>query len=326
MKIHIPRSLIVLPLVLGFLIFSSLSYGQRTRVITGPTTNGCYRIPVTRISSAPPLHSDMSYQAILGYIYFDSLCRSFTSWHQMDSLFEQIQSFDTLKYFDALLYAMTEYDPILFQEFLQAGYAVNTSYTMGAGAILGDYFQKTRQVTRPVLHKHLVNADLILHIKITGIARDSDTMVTNPSPNLLLLCFTAQVLDTIKGKHFPMGCYDGPLCFQFSYSPLWNRRGGGSDYSAGPSVQDMYGMNFLSLDSEYIAFFSVHALDCDSSQSYYDIWPYASSGDELNGGFIPVDYAHKVHDTTNLLEDGTLVDEATFLATMRSDIYSLLHP
>lgn len=329
--------IIAITLILASLCFIKASYGQPHREITGPLVAGCFRMPVTPLSYAPPLHSDMPYKTLMGYIYFDSVMRSFKSAAQLDSSLDKIKSFDTLKYFDAILYAMRDYDPILFYEYLMAGDNVNPLYKYSPFSLLSEFAEKTSNISVPLKHKYLASIGIIVHIKIKAITQDSDTLASIPIHPLPLLCFTAQVLDTPKGKHFVSAdcgyskAVNSP-CINFSFSPLWNYKGKASldvgqiviDSSGNSIYPDSYGNNFLKVDSEYIAFLNPQFLDYDGTYSYYVYNPDRRWG--LNGGFLPIDANNQVHDSQNLFGHGTLVNTSTFISNLRQDIDSVLHP
>jgi hypothetical protein len=315
------------------LFFATSSISQIRRHIS-PTSASCYRIPVSPLSYAPPLHMDMPLKTIFGYIYFDSLMRNFSSAAQIDSFLEQINNYDTLKFFDAYLYAMVDYDPILFYEYLFAGGSVNSLYRANPIQILSKFFEKSSSINNvPLKHRYLVNAGLIQHIKVIYQINSVDTL-GHPLP---FVCVTSQVLDTIKGKHFisgDCGLYHTPLnypsCINFSFSPIWNYKGNTDGMgitldSLGNFVyQDSYGKDFLSDDSEYIAFFSTYFHDYDGTNAYYTYWPFTGPG--LHGGFLRVDSNHNVHDDENLFGYGTLVNINTFKGLLRQDINTIIHP
>ena len=321
-------------LLLILLLFcSGLSHAQPKRSISGPTATGCFRMPVAPLSDAPPLRKDMSEITRMGYLYFDSIMKIFTSNTQIDPLFEQIHYFDTLKKFDALLYAMIDYDPILFKEYLMAGDNVNALYKYSPISLLYRFSERTGSIDVPLKHRYLVHVGMILHIKITAIAQDSDTLASNPVHPVPLLCVSAQVLDTIKGKHFAsVDCRHSTPCIDFSFSPLWKFKGDepsdvtriAIDKYGDAIFRDSYGDNFLPIGSEYIAFLSPQYLDFDGTYAYYVYEPYGSWG--LHGGFLPIDSNHNVQDAQNIFGHGTTVNVNSFISHLRNDIDSVLHP
>lgn len=99
--------------------FSTESFAQRP-VDSIPTSMGCYRQAITPISDIPTLHSDMPLDCLLGYVYFDSLCRSVSTYLQLDTMISQVTSWDTMKVFMRFMYEMQQYDADLFEEYLYA--------------------------------------------------------------------------------------------------------------------------------------------------------------------------------------------------------------
>ncbi len=324
------------------IFFLSILFGSSTaqfpRVSGAPTSNSCYRFKVDQLTYSPPLKMDMSYQTLLGYIYFDSLLRNISNYKQIDTFLSKINNFDRLKYFDALLYAMQDYDAILFDEFCLAANSVNSNYHSNPLDILGDYYQKAKKISVPIKHKLLVLTGIIQRIKIKNITEDIDTFCHSPVHPLPKLCITAEVLDTIKGKHFvsincsTLGVPANP-CINFSYSPLWDYSGEESieithlvyDSITGTArTRHPYGSNFLKIDSEYICFLGDVMYDNDGQFSYYNYSPERAPG--LHGGFLPISSSGYVKDQSNIFGYGTSVPKSVFIDSLRQDIYSILHP
>jgi hypothetical protein len=316
---------------------------------SGPTSAGCYRIPVTPLTEAPPLRYDMSLSTLLGYLYLDSIMRTPIDSAQW-AAFNAIQSFDSLKYFLKYLYAVSDYDPILLEEYGRDAPYINPSYT-GKPTPMVNYIEEK---IGSVLHSmgdttqmmYLTSTSYILHIRVTSVTRNWDTMGHyNPGQGTPQSCVEAVILDTIKGQHILTGdCswdyrtnggHNQPdfsdssysTCFHFSYNPLWNKSSSDNENSIQLSLDsfrfspDALGWNAVVPDSEYIVFFSVDYEDYNGTNSYFDIRPIMDGV----GGIYPV-VDGMVSDPQNLWHMGTSVDLDDFESGLEETIYNIENP
>ena len=318
----------------------SVAFAQR-RIDTLPTTQGCYRQPIAPISAIPTLHSDMPLDCILGYIYFDSLCRGVHTRNQLDSLANIIVSWDTLKPFMRFQYRMSEYDADLYEEYCDASSALNPSYYLIPA--VPRYVLKQRQDSilgfRNKL-SYLTMASTILHIRVDTVTDSFDSLASYPKWPLPLKCVRATVLDTIKGIHIRQSddfSYGGShilstvSLINFAFSPYWQKLNPRGD-NAGIGV-DSLGNNYFACDScfgfnavqsgkEYIVFLQDIFLDYDGTNSYYTYWPFATYSTE--GGIFPIDGLGNVKIPSNFFGYGNSVPIATFESSIRSDINTII--
>jgi hypothetical protein len=336
-------------IVLAFLIPVSVRAQSVFPDSSGPTSAGCYRLAVPPLTEAPPLHSDMNLSTLLGYLYLDSVMRSHITSAQW-AAFDSIHSFDSLKYFLKYLYAITAYDPVLFEEYGNDAPFINPSYT-GKPAAMVNYIEE--KIGR-VLHAkgdttqmmYLTSASYILHIKVKNIFRDWDTLGHivggKGTPQA---CVEASILDTIKGQHILTGdCswlyrigngHNGSgindstptgACFHFEYDPASNKGGGGVSFvhASNDSVVftgNSLGWDALHSDSEYIMFFNVLYEDYDGTNCYFIVRPIMDG----EGGIYPV-MGGNVLDPKNHWRMGTSVNLDAFESGLKNTIYKIQNP
>ncbi|MEO6940740.1 MAG: hypothetical protein ABI444_11500 [Candidatus Kapaibacterium sp.] len=337
-KISKLKALIGNPLftvLLLLVLVPAFAHAQRSRSIDKATTNGCYRQPVTPISVAPTLRTDMSLNTLIGYIYLDSLMKSLTSQSQLDSLFSRLRHYDTLKYVNKYIFAMSDYDATLFEEYGLAGYDVNPLYRGVPGAIIETLKQKAHDVIPDsLLLRYLVNTSVILHIKVNGVVNDADNLGNTPDHPIPMQCVNAEVIDTIKGKHLMTGSCSSPQtshgvlvqsshpCILFSYSPVWGKNT--SDFVRVGESDDMSGSNdsTIAVGREYIVFLHAMFIDYDGTHSFYNYWP--SNGLKLQGGVFPILSNGNIVDTENLAGLGTAPTLIAFKKKLRYEIQRIL--
>lgn len=330
------RLLLIFALFVIPYLFPVHVLSQRSRTIDTATTWGCYRQQVIPISYAPPLKTDMSLNALIGYIYLDSLMRGLTSEAQLDSFYRKISNYDTLKYFNKYLYAMSEYDAILLEEYGLAGYAINSLYKGVPGAIIETLKQKAYEIIPDsLLLRYLINCSIIVHIKVNSITNDADSFGYVPVHPIPMRCINAEIMDTIKGKHILTGDCASSLtrhnmttqsinpCILFSYSPVWKKNT--SDFVNIGESEDMSGDgdSTVAVGKEYIVFLHSMFFDYDGTHSFYNYWP--SSGLKLQSGIFPILSNGNIVDSGNLAGLGPTPSLTAFKAKLRSEITRILH-
>jgi len=326
----------------AFLLIPLLAFGQRpTRL---PSTTGCYRQAITPISAIPTLHTDMPLDCMLGYIYFDSLCRAnfgLDNWNTIDSLVHSIDSWDTLHVFMRFKYRMEEYDADLFREFIQAG-AYDTNYRQGPGGFENLLYQLMNQNNTLGNHSkeiYLTEVPVILHIKVldTSASYDSVDRLSTSTRR----CVSAEIIDTIKGMHlrpgdcglYHTGKQKSPLdygCINFDYSPMAAKAMGMGDVihspirdSTGQILCDScYGTSALIPGHEYIVFLADNFLDYNGTTSFYEYVPQNAFNSE--GGIFPINGLGNVVSTDNYFGYGNSVPLATFESDLKADINSII--
>ncbi|MDP4197956.1 MAG: hypothetical protein Q8922_12555 [Bacteroidota bacterium] len=308
---------------------------------SGPTNAGCYRIAVPPLSQAPPLHTDMNWMTLLGYVWIDSMMRhpfTSTDWTALDSM----QSPDTLKQFLKYWYAMTDYDPLLFEEYGRDAKYLDTQYWGKPAGLIGYIAQKTSQIMGDSARvATLLASAYILHIRVRNVTRDFDTFAHLDSQAMPVCCVEATIIDTIKGVHIATGLCSliypvvqqvdslpSTGCLHFSYWPVWRKDGGdwlrwskeSDSTSAFPSGS--MGWDVLTPGNDYIVFLRSIYLDYDGINSYFALWPMM--GDKV-GGIYPI-HSDTVSDPSNYWGMGSSVPVSTFETGIRQRIWNILNP
>ncbi|MFH1050660.1 MAG: hypothetical protein V1779_06990 [bacterium] len=188
-----------------------------------------YQVQYPIIRNIPPLSTNMPYDIMIGYIYFDSLMK-YPDVRQVDSLIFTWQTMnDTLSYALKYLYMLIDYNPIIFSQ-----YAIETrmnrkttnelmwKHSYDSSFVLqefGRYTENVREIVISLCNRvykltkngiinqnytkdafwAAVESDYILKIKVLNIdsALDINSSYGDKRYNV-----TAEVLDTIKGKVF----------------------------------------------------------------------------------------------------------------------------
>ena len=315
---------------------------------SGPTTSGCGRAAIQPLLTSPPLHTDMPWKALLGYVWLDSaMRRGFTDseWNALN-LFTSADSLrQVLKYW----YAAADYDPVLFNEYCSDGAYLNPNY-WGKPALLVRYLADLSGKLLKDSSKvpYLMTTDYILHILVVNVTREVDPLISsNRNYPIPRGCAEVLILDTIKGKRFPFtNCNDtarrasGPgkapfsllnNCLHLSFYPTWSKDG--SDQAAGflvgrPGNADTliltdkaFGWGTLQSGHEYIVFLKLLYEDYDGNNSYFRLRPIMDGV----GGVYPVT-AGVVSDPLNYWQLGTSVNSTAFKSGLRARINRILEP
>jgi hypothetical protein len=334
-------------LAIVFAIFTTTSFAQR-RIDLHPTTTGCYRQPVTPISQPLTLTSDMPQDCILGYTYFDSLCRALGSFHEADSLIARITGWDNMRIFMRYTYRMQEYDADLYKEYLYGAGDIVTDYNVVPAAIEHRFWKQMNQQLGPKnKFNYLSIAPVIVHIRVVDVGSSYDSLCSNPVWPQPRKCITAIVVDTIKGMHLRKGTpipgytleanYTIPKTeyswINIAYSPLspkLNERGdiidmGPIDNTTGDThidCPDCYGNNVFEPNKEYIVFLDNLLLDYNGTYSFYEYVPYNSYNPE--GGVFPISSDGNIRMQSNYFGYGTSVPTSSFKKLLRVDIESII--
>lgn len=327
---------------------STISLAQRPT--SAPSTTGCYRQFIMPISAIPTLHSDMTPDCILGYIYLDSLCRSFPNWDSsenfLNSLPQHVSSWDTLRTFMRFLYRLNEYDASLFREFILSACYLDTNYKMMPGTLEKILYSRMDAILG--YHSklgYLTSVPLILHIHVTDTIASQDSMCYLPFWPQPRMCVAAQVIDTIKGIHFingDCGQYrekqsgkkpEGDVsCINIDYSPVVSKQSWNNDLTMSPSsdsgsnasfiCDSCYGYHALVPGKDYIVFLETNFLDYNGANSFYEYVPY--NGYNYEGGIFPIDSTGNVLSEDNFFGYGNSVPLAIFESNLKSDISTIV--
>lgn len=329
MKIHLFLAIVLLFLCTGI---------KAQRITNSPVTTGCFRQPVVPISLIPTLHSDMNWECMVGYIYFDSLCRSNFNRFQLDSFFSYIRSWDTLKVFMRLKYRMVEYNSDLYEEY-NFGSDNYTPY-VSAPAVINRFLSKRIDSILGPKNKltYITEAATILHIRVTEVHSDSDILGDKPINPIPLKCVTATIIDSLKGVHIRSCSLDGGTqpqseptspCISIHFLPYAEKEKTSDVFSVGSDslgnltipCDNCYGTSALQVDHEYIVFLRNVFLDYDGNYSYYTFEPF--SGFSPEGGIFSISNTGNVSVPSNYFGYGTIVPLATFKMLLNNDISSI---
>jgi hypothetical protein len=287
----------------------------------------------------------MSLDCLLGYIYFDSLCRSLHYHSQVDSLLALSRGWDTMKVFMRLMYRMQEYDADLFSEYMLAATDLNTSYHMEPAVVTFEFHDTMRSVLGQYNKlAYMVNAPVILHIHVVDTGSSADSGAAIPMYPLPMKCITASVVQAIKGQHIrctSLGLtqiqkhvmpQDNPCYIHITYSPYWqklhsrgdvNAVGISSSGQAHISCDSCFGQAALEAGKDYIVFLEDGELDYDGTHAFYEYSPFTTYSNE--GGIFPIDSNQNVLIPSNFFGYGTSVPLVTFLSDLQTDLNTFLN-
>jgi hypothetical protein len=166
-----------------------------------------------------------------------------------------------------------------------------------------------------------------------------------PVSPLPLECITAQVIDTIKGKHFRQcdgreayvnsrtegsGLYS---CISFDFSPYWKKiptmtcvvvTSIDAKGNVEPPSADCYGTNSIRTGGDYIVFLKNIYLDNDSTNTYFTYWPFGNYS--MEGGIFEIDAAGNVQIPSDFFGYGKSVPLSRFKELIRRDITTITAP
>ena len=292
-------------------------YAQRHSPMT--TWSGCYRTAVPPLTEAPPLNSGMPYNAMIGYIIMDSVCKTFQA-HSIDSIIQSCTNYDSLNYLLKYLYAAADYSPILFTQYCWYGDLINTTYKSQPGWLYGAAKKRIQQLL--LNNSTLCNpsyitfgANTIYHIIITSINTGIDSLSGFWGKPSQLECISATVLNVFKGQQW-LSC-NNPTnntiknkslrynimadstgsCINFSFDPLMCCQmpiSGDFPLTNGMTHRVLdnkgnplrnYGDFTWQVDSEYIVFLN-NEVDYDGTYDYFRLQPMR--GYEPQGGIYPI--------------------------------------
>ncbi len=337
MKIHqdLPRLVVkAVFCAILFLFFTALSDVSNAQVVPQrvKSTVGL-QVNVPIIGTFPPLNMGMPFDVLLGYIYYDSLCRTMTR-HAIDSFASRLTNSDTLTHALKYLYEMDDYNPVTFSQWLKVTPSLG-HYKTSPGYVYTNLIRVASAIIPDTQRTAILSgSDFIAHVRINSIQSYDDTAQSDLQNEVIVDC---AVLDTIKGDVYPpclgtialhgKGSRTSSIedCLQFVYSPSSPRMAPSGDvlYSWMPRLQDSLGNPWISVDQEYVVFLSIRGLGNDSSNFVLTIYPAMFKSSV--SGLYPIQ-SGVVQDTNNDFGFGANLPTADFIAALRSRIYSLKNP
>ena len=221
----------------------------------------------------------MSQETRDAYLWLDSIMRHhFTDadWATLDSL----RNLDSIRLIAKYLYALSDYDPVLLQEYGRDAPNLQPRYTGKPAAMIGYLERVVGTGLRDSYANYLGSCSYILHVRVSGVRRDSSVEESSYWP---LVCIEATIIDTIKGQHLLTDhCEDssklGNTCFHFQYSAGWSKTGSDMNPFAMVGTKlvfwpDAMGWDAVVPGGEYIVFLTTVYEDYNGTSSFFGIWP-----------------------------------------------------
>lgn len=321
--------------------------------ISSPRTLSCdcpIIIQQSKLSTFPPVTTDMPWDVLVGYIGGDGIARNL-SLDTFNLFLKNATYADTVKQGLKYLYEMVDYDPMTF--FLWN--ASPTVYSSAPGVIRESFldrvagwgqFGKTGQLfAGGRVQAALCHADIIADIRVVRTDVHTDSRAGR-APTAIIV--TASIIDTIKGKLVP-DCIDfgtvigdkkkvSPTiqstgthhavpgsCLQFDYRTEWTTAINDDDGGlTGASLADSGTTHYMKTDSEYVVFLQYQSIGTDSAHYYATLFP-TNMGLSHYMGMYPV-IAGRVHMPDNDFGYGTDMTVDDFKTALRGTIYSITHP
>lgn len=259
------------------------------------STTAMYQEQYPIIRSLPPLSTGMPFDILLSYIYLDSCARFDTGETVLRKLFHWSTMNDTLKGMLTYYYKLTDYNPIIFNQYLwETNLKIRSKYVAALRPV-ADALREALLRTAPhreeaqALHAALY-ADNILRVRVVSV----DSMLGKPEPSPLnpyVYRVTAEVLDTIKGRVFA-GCGDMQAktnqdhgtaqstapCIRFIYArgSYYQVLGDNADLpnppKRDPAFTSYEGGFTMHPGEEAIVFLGQIPSLVDSSNDYFNVW------------------------------------------------------
>ncbi len=264
-----------------------------------------YHVGYPVLRSLPPLNTMMPWDIMAAYIYMDSLARfdfDRTADRRLDQLREEYNFTDpphtfsdTLKQAASYLYRLVDYNPVIFNQYLEeVGLKYGSRYRADLRIIAAKVgvvvYEGLTDASRRVGMLALLEADYILRVRVRSV----DSMPVPTTEGMYCYRVTADVLDTLKGRVFP-SCNESafnvgneadsrtglsvPSCMQFVYvDHLFSDPNHGP--SGGPNLYYARDPEFARGDDslfamrsgqEAIVFIAHHDWLMDSTHDYYHL-------------------------------------------------------
>lgn len=165
-----------------------------------------YAVPTPGLPIIPELHTDMTLEAFIGYVYLDSIARTIGIESAIRS--PQNMTVHELRALSRYIYGMTDYNPALllrhftstadsaFPSTRYASYPANTYFNfLLAVDKHGDEFGRDYAL--------LVLSSYIIHVRVADVASGIDTTFGGQRPWTNVAC---DIIESFKGKVLPNNC------------------------------------------------------------------------------------------------------------------------
>ncbi|MEP7234057.1 MAG: hypothetical protein ABI778_02055 [Ignavibacteriota bacterium] len=287
-----------------------------------------------KLTSVPPLNTEMPPPVLLGYIFIDSFARTLSE-DSVGKFLNFLTFSDTSRIALSYLYQMDDYNPIkYFQYSISDPYGVPYKtapifFTHTFGRNISRVYPDSLKVT-PLFY-----SDYILDLWVTDTIPHTDTI---SAISKRVVGVIGNVLETIKGQVLPP-CSGGSSssadgtgniaetglpCIKFEYRPDRIRIPHGASIIKPDSLTVFAdGSSWVKTNREYLVFLSYRDLKCsDSLYNYALIEPvYVSS---TCASMYPVIGGH-VYDPQNDFGFGSNLTPAQFKTALRNKIGQLIH-
>jgi len=256
-----------------------------------------YQLHYPIIKSIPPLNTAMPWDILLAYIYTDSIAQFDNSERTVSSTARWATMHDTLAGLITYNYKMTDYNPIIFTQYLNeislnARTRYRTSIIDVRDNIRAALLKAAPKPADRLGLYSLLYPDYILRVRITGI----DSMLIKPHPSLInpyKFRATADVIDTLKGMVFttcaqqflartPVNEWPNVMMdpkypcieFQYSHGNYFDPNMNGEPWlypDRDPSFAQSDGGFQMQVGQEAIVFLSHYGQRYDSTKDYFDL-------------------------------------------------------
>lgn len=204
--LHRATIILLFALIVGC-ILPSQSHSQ-----TPNLTPQIHPIPISGLPVIPELHTDMTLEAFIGYVYLDSIARTIGIETAVNS--PENMTVHELQAISRYIYGMGDYNPILllrhftstadsnFPDTRYASYPANTFFNLLLAIDKqGDKFGREYAL--------LVMSAYALHVRVTDVVSGMDTVTfPRPFPYTNIAC---EIIEPFKGKIAPNNCNNTPL-------------------------------------------------------------------------------------------------------------------
>lgn len=306
--LHRAIMILLCALILGC-FFPYQSYSQAPNL-----TPQIHSIPISGLPIIPELHTDMTLEAFIGYVYLDSIARTVGIETAVSS--PENMTVHELQVISRYIYGMGDYNPILllrhftstadsnFPSTHYASYPANTFFNLLLAIDKqGDKFGREYAL--------LVMSAYALHVRVTNVASGMDTVTfSHPFPYTNIAC---EIIESFKGKVAPNNCNNASLLINENTESL-----------LAPSQCVVYGQPYddsgryyiPEVGEELIIFVYLEPLTKGKAHLYRFIGQEPS-----NGVFRVVD--GKVQDTGNVWGLGTTPSFNNFRSTLLNKISTI---
>ena len=278
------------------------------------------------LDHVPPMHTDMSYDCMIGYIAMDSIARNANVGEIYDRA--ATATTDSLKVAARFMYAVSDYSALLFRSYATAIWdsADNQRYMSQPAnsyyATLHEVLKRKNEIGRNFCL--LLQANYIYKVIIDSVVTGTDTTYDKPMEWANVSC---TIIERIKGVYSPDNCHLGnpaprtniegqtDECLLFGYP---------SNFKTGPVADEENNSNeigeywLLEKGEEYIVF--LEHLRIEESIDMIT----AVSELEATGGLFRINNGI-VEDVSGVFGIGTSPTENEFMNKLYGDINIIKH-